>query len=160
MAPVMLALVLAQSKGINAADRELIAGFSSESAVPGWLPKGFELDRMNISDRDVEPGIELEFRVPGGSKSLTVQTASGGIGDLMLMGDDGAEARQVRLAKGRSPFLGTYTVESGIAAGRRLSIMNWVNVKKGRLRFVSALGDGVEMDTFQKFVANLRRIGS
>jgi hypothetical protein len=38
--------------------------------------------------------------------------------------------------------------------------MNWVNVKKGRLRFVSALGDGVEMDTFQKFVANLRRIGS
>jgi hypothetical protein len=154
----ILALTLAQSTGLEAGDLRQAQAYSPDSVIPGWLPQGFKKHEMSFFEDD-EPGTTFEFRQPGVNKSLTVQTASGGIGDVILMSDNGDDVRVERRVKAQSKLLGKIEFETGRFDGRRYSAMNWVDRKAGKLRFVSAMGSGVEAATFKRFVESLKRAG-
>ncbi len=159
MTAALFALALASSPGLNAAQLQQVQAFSPEAVIPGWLPSGFKAHELSFYD-DEEPGTTFEFRQPGVDKSLIVQTASGGIGDVMLMSETGDDVPVERRVKAQSKLLGKIEFETGRFDSRRYSAMNWVDRKSGQLRFVSAMGAGVEAATFKRFVESLKRAGS
>lgn len=158
MPAALLAAALIASPGLNADQLQEIRAYSLESVVPGWLPEGFRAHRLTFFEAE-EPGATFEFRQTGVDKSLTVQTASGGIGDVMLMTSEGDEVRVERRIKGESQLLGRIEFETGRLDSRQHSVLNWVDRKRGKLRFVSALGEGVQPSTFKKFVERLQLVG-
>ena len=159
MTAALFALTLASSPGLDSAQLQQVQAFSPDAVIPGWLPAGFKAHELRFYN-DEEPGTTFEFRQHGVDKSLIVQTASGGIGDAILMSDTGDEIRVERSVKAQSKLLGKIEIETGRFDSRRYSAMNWVDRKSGKLRFVSAMATGVEIATFKRFIEGLQRAGS
>ncbi len=144
--------------------------------VPSYLPKGFELKKVEITQEDIgpledgktykEPNYSIEWR--DGKRTFSIESAAEGIGDRNLMEEEDAEETELKTPLG--PMYLIYRPKG--KEGPKIEILtNWVEDEQmkadqaksttwhGELgRFHGFTGEGISVAEFQKILDSLHPI--
>ncbi len=170
---ILLALPTLSS---NAATLDDLKKLEITCFVPSYLPKGFELKKVEITQEDIgpledgktykEPNYSIEWR--DGKRTFSIESAAEGIGDRNLMEEEDAEETELKTPLG--PMYLIYRPKG--KEGAKVTILtNWVEDEQmkadqaksttwhGELgRFHGLTGENISLAEFQKILDSLHPI--
>jgi hypothetical protein len=130
---------------IPAKQLKSLRGLPYNILVPTTIPRGYTFDELSIeSPKDkVQFSYSIAYFRKRDRARLVVQTASDGIGDVMLEDSKGNAIDPTKTLKGQNRITGEFAVEYGVGKDKRTyACVNWLELPPRHVpKYVSIVSD-------------------
>jgi len=113
--------------------------------LPAYIPAGFVVTNFAADAKDEEgPSFDITYSKAHTKQSLTVQMASGGIGDIFFDEENGAVEKPTISQEVAIPGLGKCDFEAYDKGKNHQFHTQWIDLgEKHKMRFLAVIGFGI-----------------